>query len=75
MGCKRKMVTGRINIGTIVWVTTVPLALWMKPKNAPKYWKPGLIIEEDQDGTVTIFSNGTVTKCHKNHVRPFHMYQ
>ncbi len=75
MGCKRKMVTDGIKVGTIVWVTTVPLALWMKPKNAPDLWDPGIVIEEYEDGQLTIFANGTVVGCHKNHVRPFPQHQ
>lgn len=65
------MVTGDIEIGTIVWVTKIPLALYMKPKNAPKLWKAALIIETKKDGYIVVYADGEVTKCHKKLTRPF----
>jgi hypothetical protein len=68
------MVTGRIGIGTIVWVTEIPIALFMKPKNAPKFWRPAIIIEENKDGYIAAYdADGKVVRCHKNHIRPFIM--
>ena len=67
------MVTGRIGIGTVVWVTEIPIALFMKPKNAPKFWRAAIIIEENKDGYIAAYSNGELIKCHRNHVRPFVM--
>ena len=66
------MVTDGIGIGTIVWVTEVPLALLMKPRNAPKFWRPAIIVEENKDGYIAAHdADGKVIRCHKNHVRPF----
>jgi hypothetical protein len=67
------MVTAGIEVGTIVWVTKVPLALYMKPKNAPKLWRPALIVESIKDGYIMVYTDGEVTKCHKKLTRPFTM--
>ena len=75
VGSRGTMVTGGINVGTIVWVTKVPLALYMKPKNAPRLWRPALIVEENKDGYIAVYSDGEIIKCHKNHIRPFSMEQ
>ena len=70
-GFKRKMVTSAINIGTIVWITSVPIALYMKPKNAPKFWNAGIVLEKNENGGLQVYTIEGIQKCHKNHVRPF----
>ena len=65
------MVTAGIEVGTIIWVTKVPLALWMKPKNAPKLWRPALIVESIKGEYIMVYADGEVTKCHKRLTRPF----
>ena len=69
------MVTAHIEVGTIIWVTKVPLALWMKPKNAPKLWRPAIIIEERKDDYIIVYADGEVTRCHKKLTRPFTLEQ
>ena len=75
MGFERKMVTADIKIGTIVWVTKVPLALYMKPRNAPNLWRPAIIVEEKNNGYVVVYADGEVTRCHKKLTRPFTLEQ
>ena len=69
------MASEEITIGTIVWVAKLPLALFTKPKNAPKLWRAAIVIEEGPEDGYVIASAGNreLVKCHKNHLRPIVM--
>ena len=63
------MATGKINIGKLVWITDVPLALYMKPKNAPDLWTIGIVVDKTESGYCFVYSAGNIDRCHQNHLR------
>ena len=65
------MVTNEINAGTLVWMASEPLALWMKTEDSEGLWELGIVLNKDvkKEGYFYILSGGKITSCHRRLTR------
>lgn len=52
------MLNDDLQIGQLVYWTEEPLALLMKPKDAGRLWKIGMLIERNKKGKCIIMNEG-----------------
>ena len=61
-----------LTIGEIIVYADVPLALIMKPHNAPSVWKVGLFLEHKSSKTYIIMDDtGKIRECARGMVKRY----
>ena len=63
------MAAGKIKVGKLVWITKIPLALWMKPANSAGLWKLGIVVDKNDNGYCSVYSAGDINVCHQSHLK------
>lgn len=62
----------KLNIGSIIYYTSKPIAWLMKPDNAGDLWQVGLLINYISENMCTILdSNGEYINCQVNMIIPY----
>ena len=64
MGQGGYMLNDELRVGQIIYWTEEPLALLMKPKDAGRLWKVGLLVEKNFNKDCVIMNEkGDLIKC------------
>ena len=61
-----------VKIGRLVFWAKEPLALWMKPRDAPRLWKVGMYMEHKDDYYCIIMDkDGKLQQCPHSMIKTY----
>ena len=62
----------KLNLGSIIYYSSTPIALMIKPKYSEGLWKIGLLINyKSRDWCTIINENGEYEKCKSSMIMPY----
>ena len=66
------MFNDNLRIGQIIYWTEEPLALLMRPQDAGRLWKIGMLIERNIEGKCIIMNEGgDLVRCDRGMIRKY----
>ena len=66
------MLNDNLRIGQIIYWTEEPLALLMRPQDAGRLWKIGMLIDKNNEGKcVIMIAGGDLINCDRGMIREY----